>query len=147
MEKVYLIGHGNLQLDKFLKILKEKKIDVVIDVRSIPLSAYVPHFNKEYLKEFLLKNDIDYVYMGSILGGRHPEGFNKYMNSKEFKKGIKILKEGVEGSIATIMCSEVDYTKCHRRFIGSKLADEGFIVQDISNGVVQKVDQRTLVSF
>lgn len=147
MEKVYLIGHGNLKLDKFLEILKEKKVDMIIDVRSMPYSKYAPHFNEGNLKEFLLKNNIDYVYMGSILGGRHPEGFNKYMNSKEFKKGIRILKEGVEGSIAAIMCSETDYAKCHRKSIGLKLADEGFIVQDISNGIIQKVDQRTLVSF
>ena len=85
--------------------------------------------------------------MGSILGGKHSKGFDKYMNSKEFKKGIRILKEGIEGSIAAIMCSEIDYNNCHRKLIGLKLADEGFIVQDISNGVVQKVDQRTLVSF
>jgi len=149
MEKiVYLIGHGNMKLDEFLKILKEKKVDMLVDVRSAPFSRYVPDFNKENLKEFLLKNNIDYVHMGSILGGRHPEGFNKYMNSNEFKKGIAILQEGINGSRAAIMCSEIDYRKCHRRFIGSKLADEGFIVEDISkNDIVQKVNQRTLVSF
>ena len=145
-KKIYLIGHGNMQLNEFLSILKEKKVDTLVDVRSVPFSRHVPHFNKNELKEFLSKNDIDYVYMGSILGGRHAEGFNKYMNSKEFKKGIAILQEGINGSKAAIMCSEIDYTKCHRRFIASKLADEGFDVEDISKGV-QKVDQRTILSF
>lgn len=147
MKKIYLIGHGNLQLDKFLEILKEKGVDIVIDVRSIPFSKYVPHFNKENLKEFLLKNNINYVYMGSILGGRHPEGFNRYMNSKEFKKGIAILQEKINGSTAVIMCSEMDHTKCHRRFIGLKLADEGFDVRDIREGSSRRVNQRTILSF
>jgi len=146
MEKIYLIGHGNMQLNEFLNILKEKKVDTLVDVRSIPFSKHVSHFNQNELKESLLKEDIDYVFMGSILGGRHPEGFNKYMNSQEFKKGIAILQEGINGSRAAIMCSEIDYTKCHRRFIASKLTDEGFDVEDISKGV-QKANQRTILSF
>ena len=146
MEKIYLIGHGNMQLNGFLSILKEKKVDTLVDVRSVPFSKHVPHFNQNELKEYLLKNDVDYVYMGSILGGRHPEGFDKYKDSQEFKKGITILQEGISGSIAAIMCSEIDYTKCHRRFIASKLADEGFDVEDISKGT-KKVDQRTILSF
>ena len=150
MEKiVYLIGHGNMKLDEFLKILKWKKVDILVDVRSVPFSKYVPEFNKESLKEFLLKNNIDYVHMGSILGGKqNPEWFKKHMNTKEFEKGIYILQEGINGNVAAIMCSEIDYRKCHRRFIGLKLADGGFIVEDISKkGVVQKVGQRTLVNF
>src|SRR3989338_10519712 len=150
MEKIiYLIGHGNMKLDEFLEILKGKKVDVLVDVRSVPFSKYVTYFNQESLKEFLLKNDIDYVHMGSILGGkRDPEWFNKHMNTKEFEKGIYSLQEGINGGIAAIMCSEIDYKKRHRRFIGLKLPDEGFIVEDISKkGIVQKIGQKTLVSF
>ncbi len=150
MEKiVHLIGHGSMKLDEFLEILKGKKVDMLVDVRSVPFSKYVPDFNEESLKEFLLKNNINYVHMGSILGGkRNPEWFNKHMNTKEFEKGIYILQEGINGSVAAIMCSEIDYRRCHRRFIGLKLADEGFIVEDISKkGIIQKVDQKTLVNF
>lgn len=138
-----------MKLDEFLEILKGKKVDMLVDVRSIPFSKYVPDFNEKHLKEFLLKNDIDYVPMGSILGGnRNPDWFNKHMNSKEFEKGIYILQEGIKRSVAAIMCSETEYRKCHRRFIGLKLADEGFIVEDISKkGVVQKIDQKTLINF
>ena len=149
MEKiVYLVGHGNMKLDEFLKILKGKKVDMLVDVRSVPFSKYVPYFNKEQLAEFLPKSNIDYVHM-SILGGReHPKGFDEYMKTKEFEKGIYLLQEGINGNVAAIMCSEIDYRKCHRRFIGLKLADGGFIVEDISKkGIVQKVNQRTLVNF
>lgn len=148
MEKtVYLVGHGNLKLSEFLQILTEKGINMLIDVRSVPFSKYVPDFNKESLKEFLSKNDIEYAFMGSILGGRHPQGFNKYMDSDEFKKGIEILKEEIIGRKAAIMCSEINHNKCHRRFIGSNLADEGFDVEYIGNGKSEKVNQRTILSF
>lgn len=146
-KKIYLIGHGNMQLSEFLELLKKEKIDTIIDVRSIPFSKYVPDFNKENLNKFLSENDIDYVYMGSILGGRQPEGFNKYMNSNQFEKGIVLLEEGVSGSVAAIMCSEVDHTKCHRRFIAAKLVDRGFIVQNLTKGKNETVNQRTLGNF
>lgn len=146
-KKIYLIGHGNMQLSEFLELLKKEKIDTIIDVRSIPFSKYVPDFNKENLNKFLSENDIDYVYMGSILGGRQPEGFNKYMNSNQFEKGIVLLEEGVSGSVAAIMCSEVDHTKCHRRFIAAKLVDRGFIVQNLTKGKTETVNQRTLGNF
>lgn len=138
-----------MKLDEFLEILKEKKVDMLVDVRSVPFSKHVPDFNKESLKEFLLKSNIEYVHMGSMLGGkRNPEWFSKHMNTKEFEKGIYILQEGINGNKAAIMCSEIDYKRCHRRFIGLKLADDGFIVEDISKkGISQKIDQKTLVSF
>ena len=148
MEKrIYLTGHGNMQINEFLELLKDKQIDTLIDVRSIPFSKYVPDFNKENLTKFLSENGIDYVYMGSILGGRQPEGFDKYMNSIQFEKGINILEEGVIGSIAAIMCSEIDHTKCHRRFIAAKLVDRGFVVENIAKRKIEKVDQRTLGNF
>lgn len=138
-----------MKLNEFLEILKRKKVDMIVDVRSVPFSKYIPHFNKESLKEFLLRNNIDYVHMGSVLGGKqNPEWFNKHMNTREFEKGVYTLQEGISGNIAAIMCSEIDYRKCHRRFIGLKLASEGFIVEDISRkDVVQKVDQKTLGNF
>ena len=147
MKKIYLIGHGNMQLNEFLGLLKSKQIDTLIDVRSVPFSKYVPDFNKENLMKFLSENSIDYAYMGSILGGRQPEGFDKYMNSDRFEKGIAALEEGVIGSIAAIMCSEMDHTKCHRRFIAAKLVDRDFVVENILKNKVEKVDQRTLGNF
>ncbi|MBU0628489.1 MAG: DUF488 domain-containing protein [Nanoarchaeota archaeon] len=146
-KQIYLIGHGNMQLNEFLELLNQEKIDTVIDVRSVPFSKYVPDFNKENFEKFLSENEIDYVYMGGILGGRQPEGFDKYMNSNQFEKGIDILEEGVSGSVAAIMCSELDHTKCHRRFIAAKLVDRGFIVKNLTKCKVETVNQRTLGNF
>ena len=148
MKKAFLIGHGNMEVKEFTNVLKEKKIETLVDVRSVPYSKFVPQFNRENLKKILEENKIDYVYMGEILGGRHPEGFDKYMNSNQFRKGIAILEEGISSSTSAIMCSEIDYTKCHRRFIGSKLTDEGFNVEDISKkGISEKIAQKTLAGF
>lgn len=148
MKKAYLIGHGNMQIEEFISLLKDNQIETLIDVRSTPYSKFASQFNREDLRNKLSKNGITYVYMGEILGGRHPEGFDKYMKSEQFKKGIFILEEGINSSTSAIMCSEIDHTKCHRRFIGSKLIDEGFDVQDISKkGVIEKITQKTIGGF
>tara|TARA_Y100000310_G_scaffold140319_2_gene139690 strand:- start:3687 stop:4133 length:447 start_codon:yes stop_codon:yes gene_type:complete len=148
MKKAYLIGHGNLDINKFIELLKGKGIEVLIDVRSVPYSKFASQFNKESLKESLSKNSIDYGHMGDILGGRHPQGFDKYMKTNEFNQGIMQLQESIKDYIVAIMCSEIDYTKCHRRFIGSRLGDEGIIIENISrNGKVEKISQKTLAGF
>jgi uncharacterized protein (DUF488 family) len=148
MKKAFLIGHGNMETNTFLEILKEKKIDTLVDVRSIPYSKFASQFNRESLKRALSERDIKYVYMGDILGGKQLEGFGKYMRTSQFTKGIAILVEGITSSNVAIMCSEIDYTRCHRRFIGFKLINEGFVIEDISKkGISEKLAQKTLVGF
>lgn len=148
MKNAYLIGHGNMEIEKFINLLKEKRIETLVDVRSVPYSKFASQFNRENLKKILTEKGINYVYMGEILGGRQPDGFDKYMKSNQFSKGIAILEEGISSSTSAIMCSEIDYTKCHRRFIGSRLIEEGFNVEDISKkGISEKIVQKTLAGF
>lgn len=67
--KILTIGHSTHSNEEFLNILKKYKIETLIDVRSYPGSKYVPHFNKETLKNNLAKNNIHYISMPE-LGGR-----------------------------------------------------------------------------
>lgn len=146
MKKTYLVGHGNLDVEEFIKLLKDNQIETLVDIRSVPYSKFASQFNRENLRIKLFEHGLKYVFMGEMLGGRHPGGFNKYMNSEQFNKGIFILKDGISSSTSAIMCSELDYTKCHRRFIGSRLIDEGFNVQAISkNEHPEIVAQQTLI--
>lgn len=148
MKKAFLIGHGNMEINKFVELLRDKKIDTLVDVRSVPYSRFASQFNRENLNAALHENNIKYVYLGDVLGGRQPEGFDKYMKTSQFMKGIAVLGEGITDSNVAIMCSEIDYTKCHRRFIGFKLIDEGFMIEDISKkGIAERISQKTLAGF
>ncbi|MCE2481323.1 MAG: DUF488 domain-containing protein, partial [Alphaproteobacteria bacterium] len=51
-------------------LLREHRVEVVVDVRSIPRSAFVPHFDREAPPAALAKIGIDYVHLGRELGGR-----------------------------------------------------------------------------
>ena len=72
MEKtpLYTIGHGNRKLEDFLFILKDFKIDYLIDVRSMPYSKFNQQYNQNELKSILETHGITYVFMGETIGGR-----------------------------------------------------------------------------
>jgi len=61
---VYTIGHGNLELPEFLRLLKKYDIEVLVDVRSVPLSKYVPQYNVKNIREELKKAGIEYIFRG-----------------------------------------------------------------------------------
>lgn len=59
---VYTIGYAGLNIDRFLDILKENKISLLIDVRSLPKSKYFKDFNDNNLSKVLPKNANLYIF-------------------------------------------------------------------------------------
>ena len=128
MTKIFSIGAGNEDLTSFMNRLKKWDIDCLVDLRSQPYSEYVPHFNRERLSVMLRQSKIDYLYFGDKLGGRPPEGFEKFRYSPKFKENIDLLLSQVEGRVTALMCSEFDISKCDRRFIVVELIKKGIDV-------------------
>lgn len=139
MLTIYTIGHSNFEADEFLMTLQQHGITVLVDVRSRPVSKYVPHFNKDALEQLLPANSIDYRYAGKYLGGQPDDpavyrsgelpddetGREQYLRKVDYlavmerdwyKKGIERLLDIVretQGNVV-IMCSEGHPTDCHR---------------------------------
>lgn len=67
---VFTIGHSNHSLEHFIELLRAHGVNEVVDVHSAPYSGYTPHFNHDFLKDALENKGIDYLFMGSELGGR-----------------------------------------------------------------------------
>lgn len=124
---VYTLGTSTRTLDEFLEILKFYKIETVIDVRRWPSSARYPHFNKPFLFQFLEKNKISYHHL-EALGGYRKESYEEYMKTEEFKIALESLISVIQKSISCIICAERFPWKCHRRFIGLELQNQGFKV-------------------
>lgn len=55
--------------------------------------------------------------MGGSLGGFRRGGYEKYMETTEYKDGIKRLLEICKDENVAIMCLEPKSKYCHRRFI------------------------------
>jgi uncharacterized protein (DUF488 family) len=54
---------------RILKLLEENKIEVVVDVRSVPYSQYSPQFNGQAFSLTLRGHGIEYIHAGRYLGG------------------------------------------------------------------------------
>jgi uncharacterized protein (DUF488 family) len=67
---IYTVGHSNLPASKFIHLLQQAQIELLVDVRSSPYSQYNPHFNREVLRTRLKDAGIAYDYEGERLGGR-----------------------------------------------------------------------------
>lgn len=136
MVPIYSIGYGNRPVADLIAILKEHKIDFVVDVRSIPASKYNPAYNKNALAAALDEQGIRYVFMGDTLGGRpkdqscYVDGKVDYSRCKDatwFKGGMGRLKTAWEKKLrVAVMCSESKPEMCHRsKLIGQELAKIG----------------------
>ena len=114
---VYTIGHSNHELDRFLALLRQYDIRVVVDVRSSPYSRYVPQANRETLIPALGGAGIDYRWMGDRLGGK-PDGvvadYDELRTDPAFEQAITELLDRASQQHTAIMCSEGDHRQCHR---------------------------------
>lgn len=130
---VYTIGHSNRTLGEFISILKLYRVAHVADVRRLPGSRRVPWFNKSVLEETLPRYGLRYTWLGGLLGGFRPGGYEAYMATEGYRKGIARLVEIIkaeEGHVA-VMCRERYWRRCHRRFIADTLAGMGYMVVHI----------------
>ena len=99
---IYTIGYAGVTLGKFIELLKEQDISVLIDVRSLPKSRYFYQFNDANLSKSLAKEGIEYIHMKNEFGARqeNPDfyayeifDYDKFAESFQFKNGVgKVLK-------------------------------------------------------
>jgi uncharacterized protein (DUF488 family) len=140
---IYTIGHSTHQLDFFLELVKSVEINCIVDVRSVPASAYNPRYNQEPFKNFLKFNHITYLHFAEEFGARqgdynllNNEGkldFEKVRKTRIFNHGLERIWQGVnKGFRIALMCSESEPLDCHRFSIVSiGLENDGFDVMHI----------------
>jgi len=123
--KCFTIGYGDYPIELFLYFLQKTGIDTIIDVRSSPYSKYNLYFNRDNLERSLMKNQIDYQYMGDKIGGRYsnpsllfPDGtvnYQKVQSTEQFQDGIsQVLSIISSGKKIALMCAEKEPERCHR---------------------------------
>lgn len=130
MKTIYTIGHSTRKLEKLIDILKNFKIEVLIDIRHFPHSRHNPQFNKEILEKELSENNIQYLWLEK-LGGFRKGGYLAYTETEDFKQGLKELIKIAEKKLTAIMCAEILWFKCHRKFVSDKLKELEFEVVHI----------------
>jgi uncharacterized protein (DUF488 family) len=139
---LFTIGHSNQALEHFLGLLQQHGIEAVADVRTVPWSRYVPHFNAKALGAALARRAIEYVPYGRELGGR-PEGdefydeqghvlYGRLAASPAFRTGLDRVLAAAQTSRIALLCSEEDPSRCHRHLlIGRVLRERGVAMSHI----------------
>ena len=71
MPTVFTIGHSTHTIVEFVALLRQARVDLLIDVRSIPRSRTNPQFNADALPEALTEAGIAYRHLPALGGLRH----------------------------------------------------------------------------
>ncbi len=150
---IYTIGHSNHSWENFKELLTDNGIELLVDVRSRPVSRFAPFSNERTFPTLLETVGIQYRFMGDTLGGRpdnpkfyDAEGkpdYQKMRRSWNFQSGLADLLNVSGDLVAVIMCSEGDPAKCHRRLlIGAALEEKhARLFHIMRNGVVTSEDE------
>jgi uncharacterized protein (DUF488 family) len=136
MSTVHTIGHSAHAWEAFAALLKEHRIDVVVDIRSAPYSRFAPQFDNEVLQRKLAEGGVKHLFLGAELGGRpsDPECYDKQGHALygrmtanlDFQAGIERLERGIAAYRVALLCGEEDPAHCHRRLlVGRVLVERG----------------------
>jgi len=141
---VLTVGHSNHRLESFVALLREHHVEVLADVRSVPRSAFVPHFNREALAAALEGIGIDYLYLGCELGGRsddpacYEDGrvrYDRVAATAPFRDGLAQVTDRAGTHRVALMCAEKEPLDCHRTLLVARALDElGLDVAHILDG-------------
>ena len=146
MATLYTIGHSTRPLDEFIAVLQAHSIQTLVDIRSLPMSRRLPHFNREALEKTLAEAGIRYLWLKE-LGGRRKKirdnspnvalrndsfrNYADYMLTEEFQHGASELITLAEQSRTAYMCAEGVYFRCHRMLVSDWLVANGHEVLHI----------------
>ena len=145
---VYTIGHSTRTIAEFADLLRRARVNLVVDVRTIPRSRTNPHYNLDRLGEELASYQIGHCRIDALGGLRKrspgvPDGINgfwqnrsfhnyaDYALSDEFASGLAELIQVAETGRPAIMCAEAVWWRCHRRIIADYLLARGLQVHHL----------------
>jgi uncharacterized protein (DUF488 family) len=139
------IGHSTLELDSFLRALRENGITTLVDVRRFPGSKRNPQFGQDRLFAALHEMGIRGVWREGLGGWRTAEpdsvntgwrensfrGYADYMQTSAFDGEIDWLMKLADFDTAVVMCAEAVPWQCHRSLIGDAVLARSGVVENI----------------
>jgi uncharacterized protein (DUF488 family) len=155
--RIYTLGHSTRTLADFLELLARYEIELLVDVRTVPRSRRVPHFNSDVLQESLRARGIEYDHQKQLGGLRKADrdsvnlgwrnagfrGFADHMQSQEFWPALQRLTGLAQRKRATVMCAEAVPWRCHRSLIADALVIGGMKVRHILSTTDARIHEVT----
>jgi uncharacterized protein (DUF488 family) len=142
---LYTIGYEGRAVKDLLAVLKQAKVERVVDVRQMPLSRK-PGFSKAALAEFLTSHGIEYIGFPKL--GTPPAIRNQYKKSGDFARlrrdylvylgtqgpEVAALRDLAAQGGCALLCFERDPAQCHRSILAEVLAnrtDSAFCIEHL----------------
>lgn len=103
MATFYTIGHSTRSAEAFIGLLEAARVQLAIDVRTIPKSRYNPQFNTEAIAPALQTAGIGYRHMPALGGLRHAKkgagpSPNGFWDNENFRNYADYAATGNSGS-------------------------------------------------
>ena len=133
-KELYTIGYAGFpDMQVFLNALKQYEVQILIDVRSTPSSAYYTAYNRDALSAFLKENGIYYFNFAKQFGARQENtefyrngrlDFETFSQSDQFQDGVH--KVDASNAVVVFMCAEKKPSECHRTILVARaFSDKG----------------------
>ena len=121
---LYTIGYEGRSLDELIAMLGAARIELVIDVRALPLSRR-RGFSKTPLGTALAVAGIDYVHLRAAGNPyrRATQPLAKYARHlRTHRTSIASVADAARGRRAALLCYEHDPAECHRSLLAPHVA-------------------------
>ena len=138
MKTVYTIGYEGTDIERFVKTLTTVGIEVVADVRAVPLSRK-KGFSKNSLRDYLESVGIKYLPMQEL--GDPKEGreaaksgdydrfrtiYSAHVDLPDAVAAIEKLAVTSQEQAVCLLCFERDPKTCHRYIVGERMGAFGY---------------------
>jgi uncharacterized protein (DUF488 family) len=143
---ILTIGHSTRSLEEHVELVRHHRVELLVDVRTVPASRRMPHFGKAALERSLPEHGIAYLHMPELGGLRKakPDSINlgwrnvsfrayaDHMQTREFWEAIERLEGIAAGRSTSVMCAEALPWRCHRSLLADALTVRGVEVRHIT---------------
>jgi uncharacterized protein (DUF488 family) len=125
------IGHSTHSIERFIDLLKNGGVELLVDVRSMPWSRRHPQFGKERLAKSLEAAGLSYVWEGAALGGKGGS-YIEAAARPNFIEALDRLIDRAKTTTVCLMCAEKEPLDCHRTVLVSRrLAERGAAIEHL----------------
>ena len=145
---IFTIGHSTRTLAEFIALLREGRIELLVDVRSVPRSRTNPQFNVDVLPEALAvagdrlpsstrawrprhRSKSAMPFPNTLWRNASFRNYADYAETDAFRLGLEELKALGRDKCCGIMCAEAVWWRCRRRIIADYLLASGVPVAHI----------------
>lgn len=117
--------------DDFVALLADARVEMLVDVRSVPASRHNPQFARSSIEDRIETAGIGYRWEPGLGGFRRPEegsrnvalrhrsfrAYADHMETSEFEVALDRLLEEAARRTTAVMCAETLWWRCHRRLL------------------------------